>query len=155
MPNILVICTANQCRSPIAASMLERALRQRFPETEWHVSSAGTWARPGVPATAAMQTLAQERGIDLSAHRSREVDQAMLSAADLVLVMESGHKEALNIEFADLADRFHLFSEMAGPGYSIADPIGGSAAQYRYTAEELERLIAGGVDRIGELTGVR
>jgi hypothetical protein len=40
---------------------------------------------------------------------------------------------------------------MAGPAYSIADPVGGEASDYRRTAIELRRLLADGADRIHEL----
>ncbi|HEX7248513.1 MAG TPA: hypothetical protein VF351_10495, partial [Actinomycetota bacterium] len=43
MTSILVVCTGNICRSPIAEGMLRVALQARFGDDAPTVSSAGTW----------------------------------------------------------------------------------------------------------------
>ena len=72
----------------------------------------------------------------------------MLGGADLVLVMSKGHQEALKVEFPEIADRVFLVSEMAGYSFDVRDPIGGSLADFRDTARELDTLLEQGLARI-------
>jgi protein-tyrosine-phosphatase len=119
---------------------------------DWEVSSAGTWGRDGSAASPfSLQLLVEERGIDLSSHRSRAVTREILDRADLVLVMTRNHKEGVQTEFPDQAGKVYLLSEMAGPGYDIVDPIGGPIEEYRHTFAELDGLLKRGLPRIIEL----
>ncbi len=152
MPHILFVCTANICRSPVA----EGLLRKRLDEDglySWQVSSAGTWAqlRRGA-ATTSVQLMA-ERGIDLSNHRAREVTAELLADADLILCMETGHAEALRVEFPEARERIHVLSEMAGSNHNVADPYGGPYQGYVKMVDELTHLIDAGLPRIIGLAG--
>ncbi len=151
MPSVLIVCTANICRSPMAEAMLRQKLKDEEVPGEWQVSSAGTWATEGIRASETGVAVMRERGLDTGAHRARAVTQAMLAEADLVLTMTAGHAEALRVEFPEVRGRVHLMSEMAGPPYDIRDPYGGTVDEYRQTASELEALINKGIERIVRL----
>jgi protein-tyrosine-phosphatase len=112
------------------------------------VSSAGTWATNGQPATPNAVTTLRERGGDISGHRSRDVTLDMVAEADLVLVMTSGHLEAITAEFPAARDKTILLSQLAGGRWDIDDPVGQPLAAYRATADELDRLIAAGWARL-------
>ena len=86
MQNILVLCIGNICRSPIA----EALLRQQFPDKT--IASAGLGALVGYPADPLSIEVSAEQGVDLSAHRARQLSSWMCQAADLILVMEQRHK---------------------------------------------------------------
>ena len=86
MQNILVLCIGNICRSPIA----EALLRQQFPDKT--ISSAGLGALVGYPADRLSIEVSAEQGVDLSAHRARQLSSWMCQAADMILVMEQRHK---------------------------------------------------------------
>ena len=90
---ILVVCTGNICRSPVAEYLLRNALQHagRTPQ----VASAGVGALVGEPAHDTALARMAERSVDLSAHRAQQATQALCRWADLVLVMESHHREAL------------------------------------------------------------
>lgn len=148
MPSILVVCTANQCRSPLAAALLRRRLADNPQRTGGQVVSAGTWVRPHAPAAPLMVQVAEEWGIDLRQHQAQEVNAALLADQALVVVMERGQKEALALEFPSVASRLYLLSELAGPAYDVADPMQSSLDDYRATALELDGLIARGLPRI-------
>ena len=152
MPHLLILCTANICRSPMADG-LARDLLHKAGYSDWTVSSAGTWSLVGHKADEFSLQLLAERGIDLSGHRSQRVTRELLERADVVLVMTHDHKEAVQVEFPELADKVHLISEMVGQNYSIADPIGGSLEDFRYTFNELDQLLTKGLARIVELGG--
>jgi protein-tyrosine-phosphatase len=147
MPRILVVCTANICRSPVGEALLRDRLRKRGLNS-WAVTSAGTWAQAGLGAARYSMELLAELGLDLSTHRSRVVEQADLDEADLVLCMEVGHTEALQVEFPENGAKVHLISEMAGMSHGIADPFGRSIEMYRTMIAALTEIIDSGLDQI-------
>jgi len=152
MPHILVICTANICRSPVVEAVLRDRLHKKgLPD--WTVSSAGTWAIVSRRASQFSEELMAEQGLDISNHQARMVDADRLKTADLVLCMEKGHVEALKVEFRQHAHKIHLLSQMAGYRYSISDPYGGPMTAYRDMVREVTRLIEAGLPRIIELAG--
>lgn len=151
MTIILVVCTGNICRSPMAAGLLRARLAQDEKREDWRVISAGTWAVGGRRASAYAVAEMDERGIDISTHRSQAVDATLMERADLVLVMTSGHAEALSVAFPDQSHKVHRLSEMTGQAYDIADPYGGTRLEYAYLAQELEQLIDEGYERIVSL----
>lgn len=104
--DVLLVCTANQCRSPMAAALLQRHLAAS--RLEVGVSSAGL-LHGGHPATAHAQATMAERNLDLSTHRSRTLDQAILDAADLVIGMTREHvREVAVLDRAAMARTFTL-----------------------------------------------
>lgn len=148
MPSVIFVCTANICRSPVAEALFADWLRQQPDGEAWRVSSAGTWADEGAPASTYSCDVLGERGLDISRHRARRVDRAMVAAADLVLCMTRSQREAIQADFPEYAGRIHLLSAMAGPAYDIADPYGGPRQGYVEMVAELEHLLAAGRARI-------
>lgn len=90
-------------------------------------------------------------GVDVHGHRTQLVDKALLDRFDLILVMESGHKEALGIEFPDVRDRVFLLSEMLnGALFDIADPVRLPDEHY-HVLHDMCDVIKRGLPRILEL----
>lgn len=81
---ILVLCTGNICRSPMA----EGLLKQYFPDKK--VLSAGLQGLVDYPADEHAVGLMQEIEIDISAHRAQKVNTELLRQADLIFVMTKG-----------------------------------------------------------------
>ena len=125
MPAVLFVCTANQFRSPLAAACFSNVLERQGLGAEWLVESAGTWTSAGVPAHPIAQKNAERLGIKgLEFHRSRQVSFDLLDRYDLIVVMESGHKEALVMEFKPVRQRIYMLSEIIeGIQYDIPDPV--------------------------------
>jgi protein-tyrosine phosphatase len=88
--SILVVCTANVARSPLARVMLGASL-------DVEVDSAGTQAREGDTAAVRSQELAAARGLDLTEHRSKPVVPAAIEAADLILTMSAEQRDHCEI----------------------------------------------------------
>jgi protein-tyrosine phosphatase len=89
---VLVVCTGNICRSPMAQGFLtERS--QRLLGGAVAVRSAGTWARPGHPATEEAVLVARERGVELAEHRSTPFGTDLAGWADLILTMTAEQRE--------------------------------------------------------------
>ncbi len=150
MPNILIICTANICRSPVAERLLlDRFHQQNLPD--WQVRSVGTWAEVTRGASRYSIRVMAEHGFDLLDHQSRMVEAAHLQEADLILCMETGHVEALKSEFPAYNHKIYLISEMIGKRYNISDPYGQDIHAYRTMYHELTMIIDGGLDKIIKL----
>ncbi len=156
MPTILFVCTANRYRSPIAAACFERELKLRQPDRNWRVCSAGTWTQDGLPAMREAVREARRIGLNLFSHRSQIITTKLMSAADLVLVMEHGHKEALQTEFPRSAHKVHLLSEAALVlDYDIPDPITATVDIGADVPWEIDELIRNGFDRICALASTQ
>jgi protein-tyrosine phosphatase len=98
-------------------------LRSTGKSGAWAVRSAGTWTTNGEPAHPEAIKAGTELRLDLSTHRTHEVNTALMAAADLIIVMEKGHKEALECEFPSCRERIALLGELAGEGnLEIPDP---------------------------------
>ena len=83
---VLVVCSGNTCRSPMAAAYLRQALAEAGAPGV-RVESAGLHAVPGLPAAAEAQEAVARDGLSLAEHRSRPLDEAAVAAADLILAM--------------------------------------------------------------------
>jgi protein-tyrosine-phosphatase len=148
MPNILFVCTANVCRSPVAEVIFSDWLARQAIPGDWQVNSAGTWALSGQSASSYSREVLAEQGLNLGEHRSRRVDRELMEQSDVVLCMTRSQAEAIKIEFPEHAGRVHLLTAIAGPGYDVADPYGGPREGYVMMAAELQRLIEGAGPRI-------
>ena len=150
MPKILVVCTANICRSPVGEALLRERLHEQGLEG-WEVASAGTWAYPGQSAAEYSSLLMAEQGLNIEEHASQIVSDELLQENDLVLCMERGHVEALRAEFSDQREKIYLLTEMSDRNYSVSDPYGGPLESYEDMVEELTMLVEEGLDRIIKL----
>lgn len=113
--SVLVVCVGNICRSPLG----ERLLRRALPDLD--ISSAGIAAVVGAPADADASTVAAEIGLDLGGHIARQLTADLGHRAELILVMEPGHKREIQARFAQLSGRVMLFDQWSG-AKGIPDP---------------------------------
>jgi protein-tyrosine phosphatase len=95
MAAILVVCSGNICRSPIAEGLLRRALERRLDDGAPAVGSAGTIAVDGAPAMPESVEAARERGVDIRTHGARRLTPQLIDDADLVVGMAAEHREAV------------------------------------------------------------
>lgn len=106
---VLVICTANICRSPMAEFMLRHLAGLR--DLPMLVESAG-FLYDGEPASPRVVEVMKERGIDVGAHRSRTLNPSQLGDADLIVTMERRHgRDAVAVAPAAIA-RIHTFGRL-------------------------------------------
>jgi protein-tyrosine phosphatase len=111
MAEILVVCSGNICRSPIAEGLLRRALERRVGDDAPRVSSAGSIAADGGPATPSAVEAARELGIDIAGHRARRLS-ASLADADLIVCMAAEHRDAIAALAPSAADRTFTLKEL-------------------------------------------
>ena len=148
MKQILFVCTANVCRSPMAMGLLRERLRQDGLDSQVTVSSAGVYGMDGSPASQPGVEVLAERGIDISDHRAHTVAEREIAAADLVLVMEEAHRRTLFYNYPHLLGKIFLLSEMAGAYGDIKDPYRKPKEEYERTVDELTALIERGYPAI-------
>jgi protein-tyrosine phosphatase len=125
----------------MAEAMLKAKLRRFVVFNGWKTASAGVYGLVGEPADPLAQSVARERGLDLSKHVARRVSEALIHQFDLILTMEKGQKEILRTAYPQDKDKILFLGEVAGTTADVFDPIGGPVANYMATAEELDRLI--------------
>ena len=148
MKKILLVCTGNICRSPLAAALMQRALGERGAEGI-EVSSAGTGAWDGAPVSEGAYLVGLEQGLDLSAHRARLLTRDLVEQSDLILTMARHHRA--RVDELGGEGRVFVLGEYAGRGgdaAEVSDPFGGDLAVYRDTCAELTTLVTAAVDRI-------
>jgi len=91
VPRVLMVCTGNVCRSPMA----EAVLRARLGATALRIHSAGTRALVGKEMPADAKALALAHGAspdDVAAHRARWLLEPIAEDADLILAMSREHR---------------------------------------------------------------
>lgn len=127
----------------MAEALLRRALRGQDGIT---VESAGLGALVGHPASEHSVDLMAELGEDITSHRARQIHPDMVRAADLVLVMEAGHKRA--IDDADPTARGKVYRLGEWQDRDIDDPYRQPRAAYEEALEGIEAGVASWAERI-------
>lgn len=145
---ILVVCSGNTCRSPLAAAMLSERIAQHRRLAGTEVTSAGTSAWPGSPASDGSLLVALERGIDLSSHRSRPLTAELVQGADLVLAMGDTHlRRVLELGGGGRASLLSSYGQDPDPA-DVPDPFGGNVEGYRATADAFDAMLEGVVAQL-------
>ncbi len=143
---VLLVCTANQCRSAAAEAFLRRKLDMQRLSIE--VSSAGMDAVHQSRALSDTVAAMAAMGYDLSEHTSRQVTTALLDQHDLILPMARVHMDRIAAIHRPALDRTFLFRPYAQgrpdqarkplPEDDIDDPVGKPPQVHRQVMELLE-----------------
>lgn len=147
--SVLMVCTGNICRSPMAEGLLCKQLPESLKQLV-SIRSAGTHGLHGNRAEPFAVLAAAGHGADISGHRARVLDAAMIRGADLVLAMEKYHLRKINdllffrCRYALLLGSFAADRENA----EIEDPYGRPLADYEACAAEILTCMPALIDHI-------
>lgn len=144
LTRILFVCTGNTCRSPLAEILARKWLAKYFQcdldaveRFGYKISSVGVMASSDVPASAEAVEVARENGLDLSNHRSRSVDVALIRSSDWIFALGRNHRDRIVGLCPDAAERCRLLDESG----DVPDPIGADLDTYRRVAERIGRAV--------------
>ena len=143
--NILMVCTGNICRSPLAEGLLRQMLKKRSG-ARVYIHSAGTHGLDGYPAASFATQAAAEMGVDISGHRARSLDPEMVRQANLILVMEPFHKEIIDRALApEGREKVRLLADFEKPrrSDSIDDPYQQPLEDYRVCLARIKQCLEG------------
>jgi tRNA threonylcarbamoyl adenosine modification protein (Sua5/YciO/YrdC/YwlC family) len=147
-PVIVLVCTGNTCRSPMAETLLREQLRRQLgSEDAVRVLSTGVAAGAGSGASPQAVEVMGKRGLDLTGHSSRPLDDAVMNVADLVLTMTRGHRAAILAAWPDKHDRIHTLRRDGG---DISDPVGMPVEVYQSCAQQIDSELAAWIEALDD-----
>ncbi|WP_444984361.1 low molecular weight protein-tyrosine-phosphatase [Halomonas mongoliensis] len=139
---ILVVCTGNICRSPVAEAMLREALPGR------QLSSAGLGALVGHGVEPSARALAEADGLDVAEHQARQLTAGMVGEADLVLVMSPGQRRAVGELAPQALGKTMLLGKWLPDEPEIPDPYRKSREAFEHVHELLKEATQAWVARL-------
>ena len=141
---VLVLCEGNHCRGPMAEALLRSLLPPGIL-----VESAGLQALEGKSADPEAQRLMAAQGLDISAHRGRQLTEEMALKADLVLVMDLPQKDWCGQMMPSAVGRIFLLGHWrSAPQREIADPYGMGPAAFLAAFESIRESVADWLPRL-------
>jgi len=141
---IVVVCSGNTCRSPMAAALAKMTLANRMqvtvdqlPSLGINVISAGLFATEGLPVSPEARDEMTKLGIDLSQHRSKPLTPELIRRADVCYCMTQFHQHAVIEMAGDASDKIFLLNENG----DVEDPIGLGPDAYHRCAQLIRRHV--------------
>ena len=132
--SVLIVCVGNICRSPMGEYLLRKMSRDKGSDIS--VSSAGLGALVGHGADDLAVEVMLENGIDVSAHRARQLDEALVKNNELILVMEQWQKKEIERLYPFARGRVHLLGKW--DDNEISDPYKQSKSQFIKAYKKIE-----------------
>jgi protein-tyrosine phosphatase len=149
---ILIVCTGNTCRSPMAEGVLRDAFNKLgYDENKVQVVSAGITAQNGLPANEKAVKVLKDQGIDISEHESRQLSIALVRESDLILAMTRNHKHIIATMIPDAAAKTFTLKEFAMGNLDSEDILEQLGTMYTISDEKRDELEKAREDKINSL----
>ncbi len=142
---VLLVCTGNTCRSPMAEVMMQKLVAEKLgcPISDLEqqgvvIASAGIAAVQACAPSREAVAVMQQQGLDLSQHESQPLTAKLVNHADIILTLTEGHRQALVRRWPECTPRAQT---LRPDGKDISDPIGGSLAIYQECAQQIKQAL--------------
>lgn len=142
---LLIVCTANICRSPMAHALAEDYSRRRGWGVE--VRSGGTLGLKEMPPANHAISVMKELGIDISNHRCQGITKDDVQWADYILVMTLEHSSELRHRFPESDSKLLQLASFGGMT-EISDPYRSWKWRFRKTRNLLNNCIINFIDQL-------
>jgi len=148
---ILVVCSGNICRSPMAHGYLEKCLKDKGLDNI-RVRSAGTLGFSGNPASRESVLVGKSHGFDIRGHLSTGLTRELAREASVIFVMSFDHKRETIDKYKIDSDKIFLLGKLCDdPDIGeIMDPIGMGQETYFQVFEDIKKCVDSLVNRIEE-----
>ncbi len=133
MRNVIILCFANYCRSPVAEKILSN-----YFEKEVSFSSYGLQPKIDVCMDPRSKSFLEEINISDQEHFPRKIDQRKIDSSNLILCMDHFVLALMNKNFPKSAEKFKLFT-FKEQGEKIEDPYRLGEDGYKEVMKKIEK----------------
>lgn len=145
--NILVVCVGNICRSPMAAAILTECYRDK------HIDSAGLSALVGEAADAKSVALMATHNMDISAHIAKQISEALVNNADLILTMSTRQTKWIETQWPHCRGKTFRIGHWIDK--DIADPYQCNQSVFEMSRQDIVESLEQWSTKISEVTAIK
>ena len=140
--NVLFVCTANTCRSPMAAAYF-RHLCVRAGALDIEIASGGVAAAAGAEISPQARFALWREGLALEEGGSRALTLEGVCAADRIVAMTREQARFVAAQFPQAAAKVRtLLSYIGRLQADVSDPFGGDSETYIACLESMKPALA-------------
>lgn len=150
---IVFVCKGNICRSPYAALVASRALKEAGLAAV-RCLSAGITAKQATGCPIEAVEVASSRGLSLHEHAPAPLSAAMVGESDMLVVMEAAQLSEIGARWPESRGKLWLLALVdphpanAHERYNIPDPFGRPRLDFEACYDRIGRAVTGLVEEM-------
>lgn len=135
----------------MAEGIAKKVLSEGNP---FKISSAGSSARDGLPASQRAIKVAETKSVDLSNHKARLLTKALVREADLIVAMGSNHRDGVSMIEPSALEYTYLLTDFCDDEEGdVADPIGWDLEGYEQTYMFIDKCVSAMKEKLQSFDG--